>query len=97
MLHSFTPPTLRPPAHPPWLQVKPKQVTFHRKKNLQYHEISAKSNYNYGEGRSRGLAVVPGAATFRSHESSQHLACPTRLPYRSTLHPPCLPPSTRPA
>jgi GTP-binding nuclear protein Ran len=28
-------------------QVKPKQVTFHRKKNLQYHEISAKSNYNY--------------------------------------------------
>ena len=23
------------------------QVTFHRKKNLQYHEISAKSNYNY--------------------------------------------------
>jgi GTP-binding nuclear protein Ran len=28
-------------------QIKPKQVTFHRKKNLQYHEISAKSNYNY--------------------------------------------------
>ena len=28
-------------------QVKPKQVTFHRKKNLQYHEVSAKSNYNY--------------------------------------------------
>merc|ERR1712146_630460 len=28
-------------------QVKPKQVVFHRKKNLQYHEISAKSNYNY--------------------------------------------------
>ena len=27
--------------------MKPKQVTFHRKKNLQYHEISAKSNYNY--------------------------------------------------
>jgi Ras family len=28
-------------------QVKPKRVTFHRKKNLQYHEISAKSNYNF--------------------------------------------------
>ena len=28
-------------------QVKPKQVTYHRKKNLQYHEISAKSNYNF--------------------------------------------------
>ena len=23
------------------------QVTFHRKKNMQYNEISAKSNYNY--------------------------------------------------
>jgi len=28
-------------------KVKPKQVIFHRKKNLQYYEISAKSNYNY--------------------------------------------------
>ncbi|KAI3922079.1 hypothetical protein MKX01_005768 [Papaver californicum] len=28
-------------------QVKSKQVTFHRKKNLQYYEISAKSNYNF--------------------------------------------------
>ncbi|KAL3511851.1 hypothetical protein ACH5RR_024568 [Cinchona calisaya] len=28
-------------------QVKAKQVVFHRKKNLQYYEISAKSNYNY--------------------------------------------------
>ncbi|KAH7816923.1 RAN1, GTP-binding nucleocytoplasmic protein [Monocercomonoides exilis] len=27
-------------------QVKTKQVSFHRKKNLQYVEISAKSNYN---------------------------------------------------
>ncbi|KAI9191318.1 hypothetical protein LWI28_006879 [Acer negundo] len=28
-------------------QVKAKQVIFHRKKNLQYYEISAKSNYNF--------------------------------------------------
>jgi len=28
-------------------QVRPKQVVFHRKKNLQYYEISAKSNYNF--------------------------------------------------
>ena len=28
-------------------QVKPKQITFHRKKNLQYIELSAKSNYNF--------------------------------------------------
>jgi GTP-binding nuclear protein Ran len=27
--------------------VRSSQVTFHRKKNLQYYEISAKSNYNY--------------------------------------------------
>jgi GTP-binding nuclear protein Ran len=28
-------------------KVKPKQITFHRKKNLQYYEISAKSNYQF--------------------------------------------------
>ena len=28
-------------------KVKPKQITFHRKKNLQYYDLSAKSNYNY--------------------------------------------------
>ena len=28
-------------------QVKAKTVTYHRKKNLQYYEISAKSNYNF--------------------------------------------------
>jgi len=27
--------------------VKPKQIRFHRKKGLQYFEISAKSNYNF--------------------------------------------------
>ena len=27
--------------------VKAKQITFHRKKNLQYFDVSAKSNYNY--------------------------------------------------
>ncbi|KAI3943650.1 hypothetical protein MKX01_040106, partial [Papaver californicum] len=28
-------------------QLKAKQVTFCRKKNLEYYEISAKSNYNF--------------------------------------------------
>mmetsp|Transcript_18515 Transcript_18515/g.20119 ORF Transcript_18515/g.20119 Transcript_18515/m.20119 type:complete len:219 (+) Transcript_18515:50-706(+) len=28
-------------------QVKPKMITFHRKRNLQYYEISAKTNYNF--------------------------------------------------
>lgn len=27
--------------------MKPKQIIFHRKKNLQYYDISAKSNYNF--------------------------------------------------
>jgi len=27
-------------------KVKPKMITFHRKKNLQYYDLSAKSNYN---------------------------------------------------
>ena len=27
--------------------VQPKHITFHRKKNLQYFEMSAKSNYNF--------------------------------------------------
>lgn len=47
------PPTPTPNHHPHTTtthtthpRLRP-QVTFHRKKNLQYHEISAKSNYNY--------------------------------------------------
>ena len=28
-------------------KVKAKQITFHRKKNLQYYDISAKSHYNF--------------------------------------------------
>lgn len=28
-------------------KVKAKQITFHRKKNLQYYDVSAKSNYQF--------------------------------------------------
>jgi small GTP-binding protein len=28
-------------------KVKPRQISFHRKKNLQYYDVSAKSNYNF--------------------------------------------------
>src|SRR5688500_1697949 len=28
-------------------KVKAKNITFHRKKNLQYYDISARSNYNF--------------------------------------------------
>ena len=46
------PPPLRPPPRPRdtaflFAQVKPSHITFHRKKNLQYYDISAKSNYNF--------------------------------------------------
>lgn len=34
-------------THPQERKVKTSGVTFHRKKNLQYYEISAKSNYNF--------------------------------------------------
>ena len=34
-------------AHKQERKVKTSGVTFHRKKNLQYYEISAKSNYNF--------------------------------------------------
>ena len=27
--------------------MKPRQITFHRRKNLQYYDVSAKSNYNF--------------------------------------------------
>ena len=30
-------------------KVKAKQITFHRKKNLQYYDISANSNYNFNK------------------------------------------------
>jgi len=28
-------------------RVRPKEITFHRRKNLQYYDLSAKSNYNF--------------------------------------------------
>mmetsp|Transcript_23840 Transcript_23840/g.34864 ORF Transcript_23840/g.34864 Transcript_23840/m.34864 type:complete len:229 (+) Transcript_23840:37-723(+) len=31
----------------PERQIKTRQITFHRKKNIKYYDISAKSNYNY--------------------------------------------------
>lgn len=49
-------------------QVKAKQVTFHRKKNLQYYEISAKSNYNFEKPflylarKLAGLVIICGFA-----------------------------------
>jgi GTP-binding nuclear protein Ran len=44
-------------------KVKAKTITFHRKKNLQYFDISAKSNYNFEKPflwLARKLAGNPG-------------------------------------
>lgn len=44
-------------------KVKAKSITFHRKKNLQYYDISAKSNYNFEKPflwLARKLAGNPG-------------------------------------
>jgi GTP-binding nuclear protein Ran len=44
-------------------QVKPKQIVFHRRRGLQYYDISAKSNYNFEKPflwLARRLANDPG-------------------------------------
>ena len=47
MAQTADPSTRPPPARLQERKVKIGAVTFHRKKNLQYFEISAKSNYNF--------------------------------------------------
>ncbi|RZC72918.1 hypothetical protein C5167_048398 [Papaver somniferum] len=51
-------------------QVKAKQVTFHRKKNTQYYEISAKSNYNFENPFLYLARKLAGDATIHFVESS---------------------------
>jgi GTPase SAR1 family protein len=48
-------------------QVKAKQVTFHRKKNLQYYEISAKSNYNFEKPFLYLARKLAGYVVYSSH------------------------------
>lgn len=45
-------------------KVKTAAVTFHRKKNLQYFEISAKSNYNFEKPFLWLARKVVGCAAF---------------------------------
>lgn len=49
-------------------KVKAKTITFHRKKNLQYYDISAKSNYNFEKPflwLARKLVGNPSLVSFR--------------------------------
>ena len=45
-------------------QVKPKQIVFHRRKNLQYYDVSAKSNYNFEKPFLYLIRKVSGYAAF---------------------------------
>ncbi|KAM1247292.1 hypothetical protein TB2_043394 [Malus domestica] len=49
------------------VDVKNRQVTFHIKKNLQYYEISAKSNYNFEKPF---LYLVGGTKCGGSHKDN---------------------------
>ena len=51
-------------------KVKAKMITFHRKKNLQYYDISAKSNYNFEKPflwLARKLSGVPSLDFIAGH------------------------------
>ena len=54
-------------------KVKAKMINFHRKKNLAYYDISAKSNYNFekralrrGAARGRRPPATPRAHIYRA-------------------------------
>ena len=76
-------------------KVKAKQITFHRKKNLQYYDISAKSNYNFEKPflwlarKLVGCARPRRAASSRAASDRTRHFC-RRLPPRrpSPLSPP---------
>lgn len=58
-------------------KVKAKAITFHRKKNLQYYDISAKSNYNFEKPflwLARKLVGNPNLVSFLHKERLQRLA-----------------------
>jgi 50S ribosomal subunit-associated GTPase HflX len=52
-------------------KVKAKHITFHRKKNLQYYDISAKSNYNFEKPFLWLARKLAGCVT----------CCPSRAPH----------------
>lgn len=55
-------------------KVKAKAITFHRKKNLQYYDISAKSNYNFEKPflwLARKLVGNPNLVSSLHEESSR--------------------------
>jgi GTP-binding nuclear protein Ran len=52
-------------------KVKPKVITFHRKKNLPYYDISARANYHVIEPLGWLLAKVTGDGGLKVDEVSR--------------------------
>ncbi|KAH7036196.1 putative GTP-binding nuclear protein Ran [Linnemannia elongata] len=62
-------------------KVKPKQIDFHRKKCLQYYDISAKSNYNYEK------PFLWLARKLAGHEDLVFAAMPALVPVEFPIDP----------
>ncbi|KAI8647287.1 ras family-domain-containing protein [Parasitella parasitica] len=62
-------------------KVKAKTITFHRKKNLQYYDISAKSNYNFEKPFLWLLRKVTGRSNM------EFVAAPALAPPEATVDP----------
>jgi hypothetical protein len=75
--------------------VKAKTITFHRKKNLQYYDISAKSNYNFEKPflwLARKLVGNPSLVCISRHtESTSTLLTPDVRNSSQPPHWPLLP------
>merc|ERR1712054_696914 len=61
-------------------KVKAKQITFHRKKNIQYFDISAKSNYNFEKPAMAPPEVMMDAAMIAQGEAELAAAAQAALP-----------------
>jgi GTP-binding nuclear protein Ran len=62
-------------------KVKAKSITFHRKKNLQYYDISAKSNYNFEK------PFVWLARKLTGHPNLELVAAPALAPPEAQVDP----------
>ena len=65
-------------------KVKAKQITFHRKKNLQYFDISAKSNYQFEKPFLWLAKKLVGYVVFMHEKKIVH-GCVLKYPFSSCL------------
>lgn len=79
-------------------KVKAKTITFHRKKNLQYYDISAKSNYNFEKpflwlarklvgNQSLVRILLSFYHPHRWHELQEFVAAPALAPPEVSVNP----------